>query len=134
MEPIVVVTAILGAMYIVGRGGLLLAPTETVAFYRRMYSTTKGMRIGAAVLGFIAPALIITARQARATHGEITDVIQIIGWIAAVAAVWVIAAPSLWQRLFEKTLYSASKPTLRAIGVLNLAVGLFFLWVAFFVL
>jgi len=133
MEPIAIVTAFLGALYIVGRGPLLVAPTGTVDFYRRMYSTTGRGRAAGVVLAIIAPVLIVTAVQARPTHGDVTNVIQVIGWIAAVAAAWVIIAPEHGLRLANKTVFSASKPALRFLGALNIAVGLALWWLAFFV-
>ena len=137
MEPIAIVTAFVAALYIVGRGPLVVAPAATVAFRRRLlYSTPGRLRIfGGLLLVLVAAPLIVTARQARAAQGDIAIWIEGFGWFAAAAAVWVIAVPGLWQRLADSFWDAASDPALRrAIGVLNVAFGLFLGWVAFFVL
>lgn len=137
MEPLAIVTAILAALYIFGRGGpLVVAPTATAALYRRLNFSTPGrMRIlGVLLFVVVAAPLIVTARLARAAHGDITVWLEGFGWFAAVAMVWVIAAPRFWQRLADSFWSSASDRALRAIGVLNIAVGLGLGWIAFFVL
>ena len=79
------------------------------------------------------PTWIGGARQPRAAHGDITILIEILGWLAAAAAVWVIAAPGPLRRLMG-SFYSASDFTLRVFGIVNLVIGLCLGWVAFFVL
>ena len=134
MEPIAIVTAILAALYIVGRGPLLVAPGATVAVYRRMFSTIGRIRVFGSVLVLLAVPLVVTARQGRAEHGDITILIEIMGWLAAAAAVFVIAAPRTLRRL-KMSFWDVSDPgLLRAIGALNVAFGLFLGRVAFFVL
>ena len=133
MEPVAIVTAFVAALYIVGRGPLLVAPAATAAFYRRLLSTPGRVQILGGLMVPLAAALIVTARQARAAQGDITILIEGFGWFTAAAAVLVIAAPGPWQRLFN-SFYSSSDPALRAVGALNIAIGLFFGWVAFFVL
>ena len=83
MEPIAVVTAVLGAMYIVARGPLLVRPVETVAVYRRMFGTPKRMRLFGALLGLFAAILVTTAIRAGAVDNGLDILIQIVGWIAA---------------------------------------------------
>ena len=133
MEPIAIVTAFVAVLYIVGRGGLAVAPAATAAFYRRQLATPGRIRVFGGLLVLVAAALVVTARQARAAQGDITILIEILGWLAAVAAVWVIAAPGPSGRLMG-SFYSASELTLRVFGVLNLVFGLCLGWIAFFVL
>ena len=133
MEPIAIVTAFVAALYIVCRGPFVVAPAATAAFYRRLFSTAGRVRIFGGLLVLLAAALIGTARQAHAAHGDITFLIEGLGWMAAAAAVWLIVAPGTWWRLADK-FFSASNPSLRTIGVLNIAIGVGLGWVAFFVL
>ena len=72
MKPVALVTAIVAALYIVGRGPLIVAPTATAAYYRRLLSTPGRVRLFAGLLAPLAIALIVTARQAHATQGGIT--------------------------------------------------------------
>ena len=135
MEPIAIVTAILAALYIVGRGPLVVAPGATVAVYRRMFSTTGRIRVFGSLLVPLAVALVVTARQARAEAGDITILVEVMGWLSAAAAVWVIVAPGTVQR-FVTSFWDAvpSDSARRAIGALNIAFGLCLGWVAFFAL
>lgn len=135
MEPVAILTAILAALYIVCRGPLVVAPAATVDCYRRMLSTPGRIRVFGGLLALLAAALLITARQARVVHGDITFVPEAFGWAAGVAGVWVIAAPGPWQRLFDSFWDAIPTPALRrAIGVFNIGLGLILGWVAFFAL
>ncbi|MEE9208245.1 MAG: hypothetical protein V3U67_07715 [Gemmatimonadota bacterium] len=135
MEPISIVTAFVAGLYIVGRGPLLVAPAATRARLSRLHSTPRRIRIlGCVLLVLVAAPLIVTARQAAAGQSDITIWLEGFGWFAAVMMVWVIAAPRRWHRFADSFWGAASHPTLRAIGALNVAVGLFLGWVAFVVL
>ena len=69
-----------------------------------------------------------------ASCGAVCDS-EILGWIAAAAVVWCTLAPASLQRFANSFWDAVSDPTLRrALGVLNVAFGLFLGWVAFFVL
>ena len=70
MEPVAIVTAFVAALYIVGRGPLLVAPAATAAFYRRLLSTPGRVRIFGCLLIPLAAALVVTARQARAAQAD----------------------------------------------------------------
>jgi len=133
MEPVAIVTAFVAALYIMGRGPFLVAPAATAAFYRSLLSTPRRVRIFGGLMVLLAAALILTAHQARATHGGITMLIEVFGWYAATVAVWLIAAPGPWQRLMDSFLSPPNEP-LRAIGALNVVIGLVFGLVAFLVM
>jgi uncharacterized protein YjeT (DUF2065 family) len=136
MQPIAIVAAFVAALFILGRGPLVVAPAATVAFYRRALSTPGRLRIlGVLQLVLIAAPLVITARQAPLEQHDITIWFEGMGWFTAAAMIWVIAFPGLWQRLMFSFWDAASDPDLlRTIGVLNVAIGLGLGWVAFFVL
>jgi hypothetical protein len=136
MQPIAVVAAFMAALFILGRGPLVVAPAATVAFYRRALSTPGGLRIlGVLLLVLVAAPLAFTARQTPVEQRHITIWFEGAGWFTAAAMIWVIAFPGLWQRLMSSFWDAVSDPDLlRAMGVLNLAIGLGLGWVAFFVL
>lgn len=135
MEPIAIVTAFVGALYIVVRGPLLVAPAAWATRLQHFHSTPGRIRIlGVVALVLVALPLIVTARQAPASHGDVTSWLEGFGWFAAIMMVWVIAAPRAWHRLADSFWGAASQPTRRAIGALNVAVGLFLVWVAFVLL
>ena len=135
MEPVAIVTAFVGALYVVGRGPLVVAPDATVAFYRRWILSPPGRLrwVGGLMLVLVAAPLVVTARQARADLGDITILIEGFGWLAAAVALWVLAAPRPWHRVMMSFWDAASDPGLRrVIGAINVAFGLFLAWVAFF--
>lgn len=133
MEPITIVTAIVAALYIVGRGPLIVAPTATAALYRRILSTPGRFRVFGVLLILLAGALIVTARQDRAAGGGgITVFIESFGWFTAAAALLVMAAARPFQRLFD-SFYAPPNDPLRGIGVLSVAFGLFWCFVTFLV-
>ena len=45
MEPIAIVTGLVAALYILGRGPLVVAPLATAAFYRRLLSSAGRLRV-----------------------------------------------------------------------------------------
>ena len=135
MEPIAIVTAIIALLYILGRGPLLVAPAATVAAYERLFSRSELIRIFGGLMGLLAVPAIVTARSAHLAHGDITYLIEFIGWLAAAVAVWAIAAPGSIQRLVLSFWGAVRNRTLlRVIGLINVAIGLALGWVAFFVL
>jgi uncharacterized protein YjeT (DUF2065 family) len=133
MEPIAVITALLAALFIVGRGPFVFAPAATADFYRRLFSKLGSVRIFGGLLFLLAVAMIVTARQARAAPGDIAFFIEGVGWFAAVAALVPIAFPGFSQGCI---LLFCSTPDdfLRTIGALNIAIGLVLGFIAFFVL
>ena len=132
MKPIAITTAIVATLYIVGRGPLIVAPTATAAYYRRLLSTPGRVRLFAGLLAPLAIALIVTARQAHATQGGITIFIEGFGWFTAVAAVLVMVAAEPFQRLMD-SFYAPPNEPLRGIGVISVAFGLFWCFVTFLV-
>jgi len=90
------------------------------------------MRIMAVAMGgVVGVPLIVTARMARAAHGELTLWVEGFGWYAAVFSVWMFVAPAFWQRCADGFWYVVEEPALRrATGVLTLAFGLGCAWVA----
>jgi hypothetical protein len=128
MEPISIVTAFVAALYIVGRGPLVIAPATTVSVYRRLFATPGRTRIFGVLIALLAAALILSARQARIAQGGITILIEGFGWYAAAVGIWVTAAPRPWRRV----LYSfwdgiSDQPTLlRALGAFNICIGIVF--------
>lgn len=134
MEPIAIVTALVGVAYIVGRVGHVVAPVSSVAYYRRLVSSPGRIRLsGVLLFVLVAVPLIVTARQARDDKGDITIWIEGFGWIVATLMVFVIAAPGWWQR-FANSYWDADPAQLWTHSLLKVTFGIFLCWVAFFVL
>ena len=125
MEPIAIVTVILGAMYIVGRGPLLVAPQATVTVYRSMFSTHGRTRVFGSVLALLAIALVVTARQARIEHGGVTIPVEVMGWLSGGGAAAVLFAPDTMARLVMGFWDSVSSDSGRRLfGAVNIAFGI----------
>ncbi len=132
MEPIAIVTLILAALYIVGRGPLVFAPAATVEVYRSMFATTRRTRVFGTFLALLAVPLVVTARLGRAEHGDITILIEVMGWLTAAAAVFVLVAPGTIKRLLMGFWDAVeSHAARRAVGAINMAFGVVLGWVAF---
>lgn len=134
MEPIAIVTAFVGVLYIVGRGPHVVAPAATVAYYRRVCSSPERVRLlGVLILALVAVPLIVTARQARAEKGDITIWIEAFGWIVTSLMIAFVASPRWWQR-FANSYWDSDPARLWSHSLLKVSFGLFLCWVAFFVL
>ncbi len=136
MEPVAIVTLFVGALYVAGRGGYVIAPRATADFYRRTVFRTDGsVRVfGGAMLILVAVPLLGTVRNAPVAPDGILVILEVLGWLAAAAGLCVVAAPGVCRRLADRKLLDASDSVLRSIGVLSVAFGLFLGWNALFVL
>ncbi len=133
MEPVAIVTALLGIVSIVSRGGLLFAPEATLALQRRLFSNTGRTRLmGVFVIG-LGVALIVTAHEPN--PGQARFYLELLGWFVAVAGLGIVIAPGAWGRFALSILEAFEDPTtLRAMGALGIGFGVFLIWVAFSVL
>ena len=135
MEPLVIVTLLVATIFVVGRGGYVIAPRATADFYRRsVFSTNSRVRaLGGALLVLVAVPLLVTVSQAPAGPGGMLVLLNVLGWLAAAAGLWVIAMPGVCRRLAGRFL-EASDCALRIRGALGVAFGLFLGRYALFVL
>ncbi len=130
-----VVTAILAALHVLYGVPLIVAPSAAVVLERRLaYSTPARLRMVCVLFLVLACLpLIATARDARATYGEVTLWLEGLGWLYAAASVWTIAAPGPWQRFAVSFWDAIDEPAARrVVGVFTLAFGVFLGWIALF--
>ena len=113
---------------------LIVAPSAAVALERRLaYSTPARLRMVGVLFLVLCLPLIATARDARATYGEVTLWLEGLGWLYAAASVWTIAAPDPWQRFAVSFWDAVNDPAARrVVGVFTLALGVFLGWIALF--
>ena len=134
MEPIEIVMAFLGALYIVGRGPHVLAPTRSVAYYRRVFSSPTRLRwLGIVFLLLVGIPLIVTSQLARAEKGDITYLIKGFGWIVTALVITFIIWPRWWQQ-FANSYWEKDTALVWTHRVLKVSFGVFLCWVAFVVL
>ena len=80
----------------------------------------------------LAVALIVTARLARIEHGNMTLLVEAMGWLTALVSGLVLAAPGTIRRLILGFWDAvASDSARRAVGLFNIAFGLGIGWFAF---
>jgi len=132
MEPVAIVTALLGALYIVGRGPLIVAPGRTVAFYRRLFSTPVRIRPFGGFFLLFGVAMVETASEAPAALVDTTSWIEGFGWFVALVTAALLVVPGLFQKLVYSFWDATSNRAIRSFGVLSVAFGLFLCSVAFF--
>ena len=85
------------------------------------------------VLLVLALPLIVIARDAHASRGEVTRWLEGLGWFVAGLLVWSIAAPGLWQRFAVSFWEAVDEPALRhPVGAFTLAFGILLGWIALF--
>ena len=135
MSPLAVVLAYLAVLIILVRGPLAFAPEATVDRFKRWFfpSETRLRLIGVAMLVLLAVPLILAARMTSPAHPDVVW-FEALGWLAAAGGAFVIVLPKPGRRLLEGILAGAPTPALRVLGVVNIAFGLFLVWVAFAVL
>lgn len=132
MEPLAVSLAVLAALVLVARGLLLFAPAATVRTWLRIVRSPTALRGFALLLGGLGTLVITTARPAHDAHGWIAVVAEGIGWAMLAVAAWLLAWPEGYRRVAETFLDAMDdEATLRAIGVIGVAVGLGIAWLAF---
>jgi len=135
MEPVAIVALFVGTLYIAGRGGYVIAPRATADFYRRTVFGSDGRvrALGGALLVLLAVPLLVTVNQAPGGPGGILLLLNVLGWVAAAAGLWVVAVPGVCRRLAGR-FFEVSDSALRIRGALGVAFGLFLGWNALFVL
>ena len=134
MEPIAIVTAFVGVLYIVGRGGYLIAPHATVASYRQLTSSPRRIRLlGILFLMLVSIPLIFAARQAPAHMAEIAIWLEGFGWVVMAVMMVVVVIPGRWQR-FVNAYWDSSPSQLWMHSLLKVGFGVFLVYIAFFLL
>lgn len=129
MSAFAIVLVIFGLLIAVTRAPLVVAPGKTRDFYLTLFESDTRMRaLGLFVAIFGAFCLWATA----GVTGTMATIIAVVGIFALVAgAIGMMLFPT-WSRDFATRIFkSFSEPTLRVIGALAVAFGLWLAWYGF---
>ena len=133
MEPLAIVLTVFAALIVVSRAPLIVAPTATIEWARRAYSTSARVRLFAGLVALLGASLALTARQAASSQGNIAAFFEVAGWVFGAFAVGLLVAPRIFQGFIHSIFDAISDPgALRALGALGVAIGLSLGWFALF--
>ena len=95
MDPLAVFTGIWAAVHVLYGVPLIVAPSAAVVLECRLaYSTPARLRMVGVLFLVLCLPLIATARDARATYGEVTLWLEGVGWLYAMQAL--VGALAAW--------------------------------------
>jgi hypothetical protein len=128
-----IVTVLIGLLIVLLRAPLVIAPRATLDGYQRLIQSTPALRGVGAVFGLLGVLLILL------TPGEgAAPVLIVLGWILALAALWLLASPASYRRLAIGMLdffrNSADSAVTRGMGLLGVGIGVGLVYVGLFVL
>jgi len=135
MSPLALVVAYLGIAIILVRGPLLFAPEATVDRFQRWFfpSDARFRLVGVGMLFTLAAPLVLAARLTPPAHPDVV-LLETLGWVVAAGGASVILFPKPLRGFIEGILTGAPPSVLQVLGAVNLAFGLFLVWLAFTVL
>lgn len=133
MDPVSILCILVGVLVIVGRGPLVFAPQATIRFYERMLSTDARVRAIGVPIGLLAAALLVLPPG----EGTAAGLLRLLGWIFAVATVWLLVAPGSYRRLAQGVLefaaQSVDSAVVRGLGLFGVAIGFALIYAGLFV-
>jgi uncharacterized protein YjeT (DUF2065 family) len=128
MTALAILCVIGGLLIIVSRGPLIVAPRPTIAFYRRIFTTNARVRMVGLLIAGLAAAAFLTPPGGQTSEFWL----QVIGGVMSIAAVWLFVAPGTYRTLAYAVLDffedSTDTAILRAVGLLAVAIGVWFVY------
>jgi hypothetical protein len=133
MNSLAIVSIVLGSVIIIARGPMVVAPKGTLAVFRQLIQSPARIRILGVFVALLGLAMVATARGIDQSAAQ---VILVFGWFLSLVSIFLLLLfPSLYRGLasfflevFEET------AAFRAVGVIGVAFGVFFLYLGIAVL
>lgn len=134
MDWVSIVCIVVGILIIVTRGPLLFAPTATLQAYDRLiFATHARLRILGACLAILGAALLTLPFGV----GWLVGFFQVLGWIMAAAAIWILIFPDVFRRIgrgvFNFFENSVDDAILRFFGFVAAVAGVALIYVGIYV-
>ena len=129
MDANAILCVVIGLIVIVARGPLIFAPEQTMLAYERMLATDARVRTVGLVVGALAIALL-TAIDGSPTA---SFWLRALGWLLALAMIWLLVSPSTYRRLAQGVIGFAQDSTdtaiIRGIGLFAVVFGAWLVYV-----
>jgi hypothetical protein len=133
MNGLATVSIALGTLIIVIRGPMVVAPKGTLEVYRQLIQTPARIRILGVFVALLGLAMIAAAWGIDQTAAQ---VVLVFGWFLSLVSLFLLLLfPTLYRGLaafFLDALEDTS--AIRAVGVIGVAFGVFFLYLGISVL
>ncbi len=118
-------SVLFGTFIIAARGPFAVAPAKALQFYRqKVFGSAAGGRAIAGLLGTIG----ITLLSARDVEGVFPGILVLMGMALVGTAVVLMSAPRPVTRFTLWFLEGFSAPALRAFGVMNIVIGVVWIY------
>ena len=128
MSGLGVVSVVLGILLIATRGPLIFMPEASTRFYRKVLRKEMLVRILGLFTAVLSLAMIAGAWGEEKSGAQI---VMVLGWILAVAALCEMLFPSVVQAIMDVFL-DANSAVARVVGVIAVALGFLFVCMGFF--
>ena len=126
MDRLALVSVVAGAVMIVARGPMVVAPSVTVAAYRWLLASHARIRIMGV---FIAALGLVMTRAAHGAEQDAAWVISILGWLFLFATVFLLIFTSFYQKIALGFMDAVDDPAvLRVLGVIGALFGAFLIY------
>ena len=126
MNDVAVVSIIMGALLIMGRGVFIIAPESARDFYLKLLSTNNRIRLFGLVPCALSVAMILSAR------GDPQIVAQVILWfgylLAFISFIGCLIFAFIVQLIVQALLEALDNLMMRAVGILSVLLGVVFIY------
>ncbi len=122
MEPVSVLSVLIGILIIVTRGPMVFAPTATLRVLRKLVSTDRRVRGLALAVAPLALALVALPLG----EGGLAAILRIFGWLWGSAAIWLLVTPGSYRSVVRVVLdffERSGETTVRAMGIVAVGLG-----------
>jgi len=129
MTGIALFLVVFGALIILSRGPLLVAPTRTRDVYLKLFLSDRRMRIFGFVMGAFA---VFVAYAVAGVSGTIPLVVFYLALlIALIMGLWLVPFPASANRVATKIWSAFSPLVLRMIGAVSVLFGMWLIFLGF---
>ena len=127
MTQLALVSVVAGAVIIAVRGPFVFAPAAAAAVARRFIASSAGIRVAGVLFAVLGLAMILSARDSAQGAAW---VISIVGWLWALAAVFLLLIfTSFYQKIALGIMDALDDSALlRVLGVIGALFGAFLIY------
>jgi hypothetical protein len=135
MSDLGLMSVVIGAVIILSRGPLILAPHRTLIFYERFFLKARAIRLTGLLVGMLGTRTVLVS---WGVDGPAADLLALLGWLMAGTALWLLLRPNSYRRVvyawLEISRDGVDPMILRGIGLFAVSFGSFLIHLGFRVL